>query len=134
MKKNFKIGQSNEIISGHSVYDVHNSYDYVGCLLKNDRTFWLFFAPSSTHGAGQTPVAVEFAGVDFLGFSLGFGTNAIQDLEEMGYKSPSDLDDNWLLREDQATASDHLFFRFVDNAYVRVHGESARIHEGVTLP
>ena len=134
MEKDFRIGQSNELIKGSVLYDLHNLYDFSGCLLKSDRSFYLFFAPNPSHGAGHCPVAVEFLDVNFLGFSPNFGAGGLQDLEEMGYKSPSDLDDSWLLRVEQAATPDHLFFRFTGNAYIRIHSTLARIREGLTLP
>jgi hypothetical protein len=134
MVKHFRVGQSNELVSGEIVYDLHNLYDYVGCLLKGNRSFCLFFMPSKTHGTGHVPIGVEFVDVDILEFSPNFGACCVVDLEEMGYKPPSDRDDNWLLREDQATTSDHLFFRFASNAYIRVHSKQALIREGVILP
>jgi hypothetical protein len=132
-KINFKIGQSNELICGSMVLDLHNHYDYAGCLLKSNRFLCLLFDPNGIHGEKQVPLAIEFEGIDFLEFSPNFGAQEQIDLAEIGYKNPLDLDDNWLLREDQAVTADHMFFRFTSNAFIRVHSEQARIRQRTDL-
>jgi hypothetical protein len=134
MRKNFRIGQSVELVKGNLAFDLHNLYDYVGSFLFGARRLCMYFEPNPQFALGQMPIAVEFHNVEFLEFSPHFGTRDIHDLDEMGYKAPSDRDDNWLLTEEQATSADHLFFRFLGGAFIRVHSECAYLHEGMRLP
>jgi hypothetical protein len=62
-----------------------------------------------------------------------FGPTTVKDLEEIGYKSPSDEDDNWLLSQKQATLADDLFFRFNGGHYVRFHSRRASLIETPTI-
>lgn len=133
IKKNFVVGQSNELIKENVLYDLHNLYDYVGCVLSSTSRFWVFFEPNSTYGTKQIPIAIEFEGLIFLEFSPNLGVGHVQDLEEMGYKSPDDRDDNWLLTEEQANGADHLFFRF-SGAFIRVNSIVAFLREDVRFP
>ncbi len=130
MKKEFRIGQSNEVLKGANLYDLHNSYDFVGLAIKTkDRTLEMFFDPNPAHGGDKPPIALKFEGLDYLEFSSNFGTREVTGLEEMGYKSANDRDDQWLLDEQQSTPDDHLFFRFDDGDFVRIHCQHADIAE-----
>ncbi len=126
MKKNVKVGQANEWIKGDHVYDIHNCYDYVGLLLLNcGRTLELIFEPNKDHGKGFNSIRLQFYGISFLEFSSGFGTAFTFNVEEVGYKTSGDNDDNWLLSEGQSLNSDHLFFRFNGDEYIRVYSADA---------
>jgi hypothetical protein len=134
MDKDVAVGQSNELIKAGTVYDLHGFYDYAGCLLSSTRRFEVYFEPNPQVGEGQVPVSIEFNRVSLLQFSLNFGAFDVQDLDELGYKAPSDQDDRWLLTEQQATSKDHVFFRFTDGAFIRVSSETARLCEGRRFP
>lgn len=134
MEKDFHIGQSNELVKGSALFDLHNQYDYSGYLLISTRRLYLFFSPNPIHGACQVPIAIEFEGVNFLELSPAFVMDDVTDLMEMGYKAPFDHDDNWLLREEQSGAADHLYFRFAKAAFIRICSQRAYLHEGLSMP
>ena len=128
MKKEFLLGQSNEIIKAGKIYDLHNLYDFVGIVLNGkDRQLRILFDPSPDFGEKGGPVSLVFNKIDYLELSPSFGSRVIQNLDEMGYKKPDDQDDEWLLDEQQSTPNDHLFIRFEGNDFIRVHCQHADI-------
>jgi hypothetical protein len=127
MEKKFELGQSNEILKGGRIYDLHNMYDFTGIYVGANRDVHISFQANAEQGRGQPSLALVFSGVDYLEFSPGFGARAVQDLDELGYKSPDDRDDEWLLTEQQATPGDHLFLRFGGGDFIRVHSQQARL-------
>ena len=130
MKKEFLVGQSNELIKAHKIYDLHNLYDFVGLVLKgNKRQIQVLFGPNLDSGNMGVPIALVFDEIDYLELSLRFESGIIRGLDEMGYKNPDDRDDKWLLGEQQSTSDDHLFFRLDNADYIRVHSQRADIVE-----
>jgi hypothetical protein len=129
MKKDFRVGQSNEIVQGGRVFDLHNQYDFSGVYVGPNRSVQVSFAPHPEHGRGHPPVVLMFDGVDYFELSSSFGTQPIPGLDELGYKNPDDRDDASLLSEEQAADTDHLFLRF-DSGFVRIRSESARLQAG----
>lgn len=121
MNKNFAIGQSNELVQNGTVYDLHNLFDFAGMIIGSKKWVRMLFEPNAKHGKGQRSITLDFADVDYLELSSKFGSRCIPDLDEVGYKSPGDQDDEWLTGEQQATSDDHLFFRFGSEDYVRIH-------------
>jgi hypothetical protein len=135
MEKKFSIGQSNEIIKDDKIFDLHNSYEFIGIVLKSkERYFQILFEPSPEYGKGKLPVSLHFDAIDYLEFSPNFGTRLIYGLDEIGYKNPDDRDEEWLLSEQQSTHDDHLFFRLDGGDFIRVHCQHADIVEGENLP
>jgi len=134
MKKDFEIGQSNEIIKSGKIHDLHNLYDYVGIILRGDNCqLQILFTPNSGYGEGRSPISLCFGGIDYLEFSPNFGSKVISGLDEMGYKKPDDFDDEWLLSQEQATNDDHLFLRLDNNSFIRIHSEFATLAENKKL-
>ena len=127
MNKNFKIGQSNELVMDGKVYDLHNQYDLAVVAVGINCSLRLSFEPNPDHGAGCRSVTLEFREVDVLELSDELVTPGVRDIEELGYKEPSDRDDEWLLSEDQASPKDHLFIRLEGGHFIRVHGKSASL-------
>ena len=130
MKKNFQLGQSNEIIIHDEIFDLHNCYDLTSItIMGSECSLKIFLSP--THGTQNKiyPVFFFFNLLDYLKFSPGFGTRSISNIDEMGYKAKDDRDDEWLLTEQQATWDDHLFLRFSKNDFIRVHSVKATFQE-----
>ena len=127
MKKDFKIGQSNELDHAGRVFDIHNQYDFSGVEVCPGRFIRLIFDPNREYGAGEPALAIVFEKVRFLEFSAGFGTRDVSCVEEMGYKNPTDRDDEWLLDEKQASPNDHFFLRLSEVDYIRVGADAAHI-------
>lgn len=131
MKKNFIVGQSNEIIKEGKIYDLHNLYDYVGVILMGSRCLFVFFEPNIQYGTNQVPIVLVFDEILHLEFSRNFGVQRVCYLEEIGYKSAGDQDDAWLLSEQQAADEDHLFLRLGGDDFIRVYSQNAYLREGV---
>jgi len=129
MKRNFSIGNSNELIKGDRFYDLHNCFDFGGIDVSVRGELLLVFKPNPIYGHGYSIVLVFAQGVDRLAFSSDFDPAAIEDLDEMGYKSPGDEDDNWLLTQEQATDADDLFFGFNDLHFVRFYSKQVSLIE-----
>jgi len=124
VEKNFLLGQSNELVREGRVFDLHNLYDFSGLSIGADRSALMSFQPNPKHGSGQPCVLLQFDETDHV--EARFGTGAIQDLDEMGYMSPDQQDDEWLLGEDQAAEADHLYFR-LGAGFIRIHAHRARL-------
>ena len=128
MKKNFKVGQSNEVEQEGRFFDLHNCYNFSGFYVEAKKAL-LGFEPDLDHGEGLPPIVIEFVGLVYLGISSDFCSTEIVHLDEMGYKNPGDLADEWLLDEAQADENDHIFFRFVGGQSVRLLASQARLKE-----
>lgn len=134
MIRDFKIGQSNELVKNGKVFDLHNCFNFAGLILQANRKLILVFSPDDKHGNGLRPVSLEFRSIAYLAFSRNFGADQMHDLDELGYKAPADQDDRWLLSETQAGPDDHFFFRFSGGHHVRVFSEQALLFEGQNVP
>jgi len=128
MNRDFSVGQANELIKGEKIYDLHNCFDFSGLNIAPG-LLGLSFRPNEIHGEGSSCILVFAEGVNRFAVSPDFGRSTVKHLEEIGYKSPGDEDDHWLLRQNQAALSDDLFFRFNDGHYVRFHSERASLVE-----
>lgn len=130
MEKDFKLGQSNEVIKNQSIYDLHNQYDLLEITISaKKRELKMAFEPNAEFGIHKPPVVFIFSGINHLEFSKTFGGQVVSTLDEVGYKSPDDRDDNWLLSEEQATADDHLFFRMEGQNFIRIYCKKASLIE-----
>jgi hypothetical protein len=125
MKKNFRVGQSNEIIHLGRTYDLHNLYSFGGLSIDGERNVRLTFLPDPQFGKGEPPVEIHFEGVDYLEISKGFGTATLDGLDEMGYIGRDWIDDSSLHTEEQAGPSDDLYFRLF-GGYIRIHATYAQ--------
>lgn len=129
MNRDFRVGQSNELLKALVVYDLHNCYDYKALLVLGRCDAFLYFEPNPVHGVGLAAVVVAFLGLDHLEMSPRFASSAQATLDEIGYKKPGDRDLAWLLGEDQAGPEDHLFFSFEGGEYLRIHSNEASLRE-----
>lgn len=71
-------------------------------------------------------VRLEFDEITHLEFSPKICTNISDSLEEFGFKSPGDKDDNWLKTFEQSDPNDHLFVRLSSLEFFRVQCALAR--------
>lgn len=134
MNKNFKVGQSNELIREGRVYDLHNCFDF-GCLaISGTGRISIMFRPNTSCRDTNVSITVQAESVDFLELSPKFGVLPVILLDELGYKSRGDDDDEWLVTESQSTAADDLFFRFNDGQYIRFHSEEVLLIETPSVP
>lgn len=97
--------------------------------VSTDRSLLIAFEPNAEHGADCQPLALEFSEVDFLEVSDEIGAKGIRDIDELGYKEPTDRDDEWLMSEEQASSRDHLFIRLIGGHFIRVHAKRAALTE-----
>lgn len=134
MNKNFTVGQTNELIKEARVYDLHNCFDFAGLAISGAGGISLTFKPNASHGEGYSGIAVQAESLDYFEISPQFGSMTVSDVEEIGYKSRGDDDDNWLLNESQSTPADDLFFRFNDGHYIRFHCERVQLIDAPLTP
>lgn len=132
MKKGFLVGQSNEVVKEGKIYDLHNEYDFSGIAVNGTKQLRVLFEPNSESGSDNMPVSLLFDEIDYLELSRNFGSRAVQSLDELGYKTPDDHDNEWLLGEQQASNGDHLFIRLDGVDFIRVHSRSADLVEAST--
>jgi hypothetical protein len=127
MLKNFRLGQSNELIMAGHVYDLHNCFDFEKISFLRDCELDIIFKPNSIYGQGNPEITIRITDVDYFECSPRFFMDQIYDLEEIGYKARDDRDDSWLLSEDQAPEAADLFLRFSGGHFIRVHGTQALV-------
>jgi len=119
--KNFHVGQSIELIKDGRAFDLHNCFDFKGACFVPDRGLRITFEPNLEFGVGFSTIHIEATGIDYFAVSPGFFSAQIDYLDEIGFKSPQDQNDNWLLMEGQTAQADHFFFRFSENHFIRFH-------------
>ena len=134
MNKNFHVGQSNELVKDGCVYDLHNCFDFESITILGDRRLLISFKPNLVYGVEQSRIVIEVHDLDYLEASPQFGTEVVYDLDEIGYKSPQDRDDLWLLNEAQSSEDAHLFFRFIEGHFIRFHGSVVTLCEASFTP
>lgn len=124
MKKNFLIDQAVGVIYEGRYFDLHNCYNFQGFEFEVvGKKFRLVFECSdSALTTPQTKILIEFIDVSVLELSYGFTSHINQNLVEMGYKNADDRDYDWLVEERNAFETDHLFFRFDSDEYIRIYG------------
>jgi len=128
MKKNFIVGQSNEVVKDNNFYDLHNIYNFVEIRINTEKSqLKIIFQPIDDFQKQQSSIVFVFHSLDYLELSKGFGTRKITTLEEVGYKEPNDYDTNWILSENQSSPEDHLFFRLSKDDYVRVYSKTVNL-------
>lgn len=128
MEKDFKLGQSNELIKGDQIYDIHNCFDFESLVLReNDAE--IVFRPNPEYGQGSPGIKLDIRNVDYLELSPGFRAAEVTDIDEMGYRQREDRDDRWLQTESQSKGEGDLFFRFQGGHFLRFHGSCASLLE-----
>jgi len=128
MEKNFKIGQSNELIKDNQIYDLHNCFDLEGIILGGAEAE-MFFRPNALHGHKYSRIKLHIHCIDYFELSQNFRVSMVVDIDEIGYKKRDDRDDSWLLTESQSQGEADLFFRFVGGHFVRLHGQRITLSE-----
>jgi len=121
MKIKFVIEQSVEVVGPDFSYDLHNDCDFLGYeyhSCKREVHLNFSFIPHTKN------LSIVFSNVDYFQTSKSFHSANICCLEEIGFKSPDDHTDEWLLDQSQSESNDHLFFRFEENEFIRIHSES----------
>jgi len=129
MKKNFVIGQANELIKEGRIYDLHNSYDFEDMLTGNDDEMVIVFSPNPIYGNQFPKISLHIQQLDRIITSPGFDIKNVGDIDEIGYKDRRDYDINWLLDEKQISGMEDLFFRFTSGHYIRLHGKRIELKE-----
>jgi hypothetical protein len=76
---------------------------------------------------GVRTLGLEFSGITYIELSPKICTNVSDSLEEFGFKSPSDRDDNWLKDVEQSDSDDHLFIRLSSLEFIRIQCATARV-------
>lgn len=128
MKKNFLITDAVAVQIENDHCDLHNDFDlalFEVNLAK--KCLRLTFTRSSEAAIKNRNyyLALLFSEVDYLNVSNGVLGKMVSDIVEIGYKSPDDVDHDWLMKESQASPADHLFFRLAGDQFIRVHSKFA---------
>ena len=88
MNRDFRVGQSNELIKGERIYDLHNCFDFDGLDVSGIGELRLSFKPNTIHGGGYSSVLVFAQGLDRLAVSPDFGPRTVKHLERLATKHP----------------------------------------------
>lgn len=112
-------------------YDLHSFFSVSGitvCPATGDVSVDLISIDefrNNVHGAES--LRLIFSDVNYVEFSPEFCKTRSDTIEEIGFKSPEDRDDNWLKTLDQAEHLDHLFIRFSSLEFIRLACATARV-------
>ncbi|MGC0120130.1 hypothetical protein [Pseudoalteromonas piscicida] len=130
MIKNFRVGQSNELLVDEELFDLHNLYDFDEVIVKASiNEVKLSFVPNEEFNKNGNPIILLFENIRYMEFSEGFFNSNIDSVDELGYKSPQDRDDNWLCDESHWESNYHFFIRFFGDEFLRVNSERASLIE-----
>lgn len=129
MEKNFVIEDAVAVSVEGRYFDLHNLYDFKELRVEVDtKVVYLSFEINSKFKeTAQTDktLMIKFKGVDYFELSPNFVAKATGDLEEIGYKNPGDMDVDWLINDEKFTKTDHIFFRFGNDEFIRIHSKWA---------
>lgn len=128
MKKNFNVGQSNELLMAGKIYDIHNNYAFSSLLVMKNFTE-LSFEPDREWGAGEPLITITFYRVKHFTLSDKFAVSDISHFEEVGYKGPDDQNLDFISGEQHADETSHLLFRFGSDQVIRIWAERALLSE-----
>ncbi|MEP1444738.1 MAG: hypothetical protein ABJK37_01315 [Paraglaciecola sp.] len=120
MDKNFIVGQSNELIVEGTMFDLHNDFN-----LEQVRYDGANLLVELSSVANKQRASLRFDEIKFVLFAKKTNFDNYWGIEEFGYKSPDDFDDDWLLSEQQAKLGDHFFIRFIGDDYLRIYSNRA---------
>jgi hypothetical protein len=129
MLKDFLIADNVGVKIGAQYADLHNDYDLTQIRIgSRDSIVEIEFKLRHEAANMQRPATIvfRFSNVDWFQTSHGVANVGDGDLAEIGYKEPEDTDHNWLIREEQAAAESHMFFRLTNDEYIRIHARKAQ--------
>lgn len=128
MIRNFRIVDAVAIQVGSVFADLHNHFDLssldIDFAAKTVRILFTRTIDAQNYSSCRR-LALDFADVDYLCVHLGKGGDVWSNVEEMGYKEPSDFNHDWLMNDAKAGVAEHFFLRLADDRFVRVHGSTA---------
>jgi len=125
MTKTFVVDRGVEIVQEEVTYDLHNNYAISGIAFISEGDLVVIF--NQLKGKGS--LLIRCVGLDYIAMSICVSRASLIFIDEVGYKDPSDNNDEWLMTEEQASSKDHLYFRLEGGGYLRFHCESCRIDE-----
>lgn len=131
MLKDFVIVDSAALQAHGRHIDLHNFFELAEIRLNPlSSSVELEFAKKKTvrfaDPSDPDKVVIHFSDVDWLELSPGAFAIKSGDIMELGYKEPLDKYHDWLLGEESASHQAHLFFRFENDEFLRVHAKSAK--------
>ena len=129
MDKNFSIDNAVSIDADDYLCDLHNFYDFTEIRIEaSTESVSILFTLNSQfeeNGLMQKEVSIKFSGVEYFELSPNFVSKFTRNLEEIGYKNANDKDVDWLINEDKSEKTDHLFFRFETDEFIRIYSKMA---------
>ncbi len=129
MDKNFFIDNAVAIGVEDHLCDLHNFYDFkelkIDACVKAVSLLFVLNVQVEKDKTMQKEVSIKFRGVEYFELSPNFVHKLTCNLEEIGYKNPGDMDVDWLIDENKSEKSDHLFFRFDSDEFIRIYSKTA---------
>ncbi len=129
MDKNFVVDNAVAIDIEGSLYDLHNFYDFkelnIDAAIKVVSLLFVINSQTVKDRQMYEKVSIKFRGVQYFELSQNFVSKITCDLEEIGYKNPGDMDVDWLIDENKSVESDHIFFRFANDEFIRIYSKEA---------
>lgn len=129
MDKNFVVDNAVAINVEGYLYDLHNFYDFkelnIDAAIKVVSLLFVINSQAAKGKQMKKKVSIKFMGVEYFELSPNFVSMITCDFEEIGYKNPGNMDVDWLVDESKSVESDHLFFRFSNDEFIRVYSKVA---------
>lgn len=124
MKFTYTLDQFIALQQGASYFDLHNNYELVSALHDDARCYLHFAKQTATwvKVADPSHLAIVFEQVHYFQQSASLQLPA--SIEEIGFKSPDDLNINWFMEHPEGEAA-HILFRLEDDQFIRIGAEAS---------
>ena len=124
----FRVNDSISISVGEKYYDLHNFFDFCGMETNEKGTMLTLLFLRNPKFAEQVPgnkgIRLIFRDVTCVEKSPGVEKGNIKNLDEIGFKNPTDKNLDWLVESIKSAPEDHIVFRFEGDEYIRFHSNT----------
>lgn len=127
MNKNFVIDQSVYLVYENIFYDLHNDYKLIELNINTKKRevilTWIKGNGEWVNKENANEIKLHFKSVSYFQISENFIKEAVERIEEIGYKEPLDFDLDWLNFEGVQSINQHMFLRFQNDEFIRIYSE-----------
>ncbi len=134
MRRNFRVKQGVEIWIDDKFVDLHNMYSLSEIFYSMASSLLTMIFCRNKYPAPKDLVLPQktvlvFSNLLHIEISDGLLSGHVNQLEEIGYKNPDDLDLDWLITDEKSSDEDHIVLRFQGDEFVRIGCEAANFNE-----
>lgn len=129
MHKNFVVSNSIALESPSYYLDLHNCYLLSDIINEENTVILVFEKTIGDWVAASDPKTIELCFINVSCFTTSPNFNFLlpKGIEEMGYKSETDSNYDWLITEQKAVEKDHFVLRLVDDSVIRIFATEVKL-------